>query len=219
MIALSTEQDLALAFDRARFRHAHSYLLQFDRSLARAVQQGGPPVAGQIRLAWWREQIDDLQAGRGSNPILAGLSIALPDKEAAQEHLTRIVDAWEMLLVDDALNDESLLWYAKGRGGNLFRLAANLTPSSDHHDAEAAGILWALVDLARHCSGPAVANRAFGLARAYLGSARQLPRHLRSFALLAYFAERDVVRGSDRLLPAGSPRRLVQAWKFSLGLG
>ena len=62
-------------------------------------------------------------------------------------------------------------------------------------------------------------EHVLGLARAFCGSARRLPGSLRPFALLAYFAERDAIRGFDRLIPLGSPRRIAQAWKFSLGMG
>ena len=219
MIALSAEQGLALAFCGARYRQAFSLLLQFDRSLGRAVQQQGPPVAGQLRLAWWREQIADLHIDRGANLVLTELARLLTAEDSARQDLSRMIDGWEVLLVNDDLSDENLLQYAKERGGGLFCLAAKVAGSGEDTGETEAGIVWALVDLARHCSDPVLANRVIALARAHIRSARQLSRHLRPFALLAHFAECDVVRGSERLLPAGSPRRIVQAWRFSLGLG
>jgi phytoene synthase len=218
MIALSTEQNLALSFCRARLRQIYVQLLQFDRSLGRAVQQGGPPLAGQIRLAWWRDQIAAEQFGRGASPVLAELDRALPDKASAKDKLVRIVDGWELLLGEAGLSDEILLQFASDRGGSLFALAARASRSEAESAAEAAGKLWALVDLARHSSDPALSARAFGLARDYLGSPHTLPHDLLPFSILAYFAERDIVRGSDRLLPSGSPHRILQAWRFSLRL-
>lgn len=219
MIALSTEQELALAFCGRRFREPLSLLLQFDRSLGRAIQQQSAPIAGQIRLAWWRDEVAALEMAPRSNPVLAAFASFIGDQALGKEALAQIVDAWEILLGDGDLSDEGLMDYARARGGSMFRLAADVSQAGARMGLEEAGTLWALVDFARHCADPVLAKRAFELGPAFLGSARQLPGHLRSFAILAYFAERDVIRGFDKMVPAGSPRRIVQAWKFSLGFG
>ncbi|MBL0116186.1 MAG: squalene/phytoene synthase family protein [Sphingomonadales bacterium] len=216
MIELSAEQGLALAFCGARVRALFSNLLQFDRNLARAVQQENAPIAGQIRLAWWRDQVAESPGRRTPSPMLDGL---MQGTALARQLLTQIIDAWEILLAEGELSDETLLHYANGRGSGVFCMAATLSETDASEALEAAGTLWALVDFARHCADPAMSEHVLGLARAFCGSARRLPGSLRPFALLAYFAERDAIRGFDRLIPLGSPRRIAQAWKFSLGMG
>lgn len=220
MIAPSDEQRLALAFCGASLRAPFSLLLGLDRTLGRAAQQQGGPLAGQIRLAWWREQVAALQTGSGEEPLLSALAQAHHDRRLAADRLCRIVDGWEILLGNADLPDEILLAYAAGRGGGVFRLAADMAQiDADAGALDAAGSLWALADFARHCSDPALAARTLALASAFLGSARQISRTLRPFGILAHFAHCDVVRGHGRMIPAGSPHRIVQAWKFSLGLG
>ena len=73
MIELAPEQILALAFCRRRLREPYGLLLRFDRSLGRAMPHLGPPIVGQARLAWWREQIRSSPGSGAPDPVLDGL--------------------------------------------------------------------------------------------------------------------------------------------------
>lgn len=217
MIELTPEQSLALAYGRRRLRDPFSLLLAFDRNLGRAMPHDGPDIVGQIRLAWWREQVGSPARAAAASPLIEGLQSLIETHSIARGDLVALVDGWEILLGNSDLSREGLCAFAMARGGGIFRLAAHISGVSPNDEMVRAGMLWALSDFARHCSDRQLADRTFILARDYLGTAPLLPRALRPFALLAHFAERDAICGLDRLPPAGSPRRIVQAWKFMLG--
>ena len=162
MIALSAEQRLALAYCKTRHREPFSRVLQFDRSLGRAIQQENAPIAGQIRLAWWREEVSALPVSRTPPSLLEGPLQVLP---LAGQMLTQIIDAWEVLLAEDELSDEKLLQYANGRGGGVFCIAAALSDTATTEALAAAGSLWALVDFARHCADPQKSKQVLAHAR------------------------------------------------------
>lgn len=218
MIELPPEQRLALAFCAQGLRERYALLLRFDRGLGRAMPHRGPPVVGQIRLAWWREQILSLSGSGAPDPVLDGLDGLIRAHPEARNGLARLVDGWEALLADPGPSDNRLLDFAKARGGGLFRVACIISGAAAGEAADRAGTIWALADFARHCRDRDLAVRALALALTFGGAPGKLPRKLRPFAILAHFAERDAAHGLERLTPAGSPRRIVQAWKFVLGI-
>ena len=218
MIELAPEQILALAFCRRRLREPYGLLLRFDRSLGRAMPHLGPPIVGQVRLAWWREQIRSSPGSGAPDPVLDGLGGMIGTHPAARAGLAALVDGWEALVADPELSGDRLLEFAKARGGSLFRVACIISGGEAGEPADRAGTLWALVDFARHCSDRDLAAHALALAGAFGGAPRELPRALRPFAILAHFADRDVAGGLERMPRPGSPRRIAQAWKFSFGL-
>jgi len=218
MIELAPEQILALAFGTRALREPYSRLLRLDRSLGRSMPHASPPIVGQIRLAWWREQIQSPSTANAPDPVLLGLEELIRDRPVSRSDIAGLVDAWEILLVDSDLTDDNLHDFSKGRGGGVFRLASAIAGVPADAATERAGMLWALADFSRHCTDCALADRALVLARELSGSARELPRALRPFAILAHFAESDAERGLDQRIAAGSPRRIAQAWKFVLGI-
>lgn len=218
MIELAPEQILALAFCRHDLREPYGLLLRFDRGLARAMPHLGSPIVGQVRLAWWREQILSLSGSGAPDPVLDGLGEMIGTHPAARAGLAALADGWEALLADPDLSGDRLLEFAKARGGSLFRVACIISGGEAGEPADRAGTIWALVDFARHCSDRELAARALAIAGEFRGAPRELPRALRPFAILAHFAERDAAGGLERMPRPGSPRRIAQAWKFTLGL-
>ena len=100
MIELAPEQILALAFCRRRLREPYGLLLRFDRSLGRAMPHLGPPIVGQARLAWWREQIRSSPGSGAPDPVLDGLGGMIGTHPAARAGLAALVDGWEALVAD-----------------------------------------------------------------------------------------------------------------------
>lgn len=219
MIELAPEQTLALAYCRQDLRGPYGLLFRFDRSLARAMPHLGPPIVGQVRLAWWREQVLSLSGSGAPDPVLDGLDDLIGTHPGARAALGALVDGWEALLADSDPSGDRLLDFARARGGRLFRIACIVSGTEAEDAAERAGALWALVDFARHCSDRDLAVHALALAGEFGGAPRELPRALRPFAILAHFAEKDAARGIERPIPSGSPRRIAQAWKFVFGMG
>lgn len=219
MIELAPEQRLALVFGPRELRHAHASLLQFDAFLAKSVTLVREPILGQIRLGWWREQIGRLPSlMAGPDPLLAALDDMIRHHHVQRDDLIALVNAWETMLEDPAPSGSDLIEFARARGGSVFRLASAISGTAINEATDQAGTLWALVDFARHCADTSRAQRALALAAGFVGVARVLPGGMRPFAILARFAERDALRGFNLLTPPGSPRRIVQAWKFVLGL-
>ncbi len=161
-IAWPPDVALALHYGDA---NAHA-LMRFDRILANTVSNARDPALAQLRLAWWRTQLDAPVAGSEGYAAVTVFGA----------RLMPIIDGWEQLLAPLPLDDAGLSAYGEGRGA-IFTL---LGGSPDR------GAGWALADFARHCSDPATACRARALADAALAvrSHRQ-PRPLRILAKLA----------------------------------
>ena len=219
MIELAPEQVLALAFGPNGLRAPQSSLLRFDAFLAKTVRLAREPLLGQIRLGWWREQIGLLPSPRpGPDPLLAALGDLVRHHHIATDDLCALVNAWETMLGETSPNNSALIAMASTRGGAVFRLASAISGSVVDEVTIQAGTVWALVDYARHCTDPGLAHRALELASGFGRVSRMLSRHIRPYAILTRFAERDAMRGLDRMTPIGSPRRIVQAWALVLGL-
>lgn len=164
--------------------------------MADVIATSTQPVLGAIRLAWWRERLEEL--GRGNNapaePRLRAIGTELLPHGVSGRELSKLEDAWFPLLDDfpwKAAQSEGL----RQRGRMLFGIGARLL-DGDPGDTESAGALWSLVDGARHCSD--VHSRMFLLDEARRAIA-ELPRNrppksLRRLTGLAAIAAHDVLR-------------------------
>jgi phytoene synthase len=165
MTMMAWPDDVALALNYAGPEAVA--IMHFDRTLARVIAGARDPALAQLRLAWWRTQLD--------SPV--------PGNEAIQainlfgSRLLPIIDGWEHVLVPLPLTEEALQAYGEGRGGTIFTLLGGNAAS---------GRGWALADFARHCSDPTTRDRARRMAHATLAASRpQQPKPLRILARLA----------------------------------
>lgn len=195
------ERALALAYAPRQARSALAALWALDEQLGAIVARTENPVVGQMRLTWWHDALSELRSSRPADPVLAALAAAPAIEPAA---LLPMIDGWEALLDPLPLPDEALGRYAQARGGVLFRLSGELL-GEQPGGIEAAGRLWALIDLAFRVSDRRTAERALALAPQPKG---RLPRPLR---LLVTLAARDLRRGLDRPRRQGSPARVARA--------
>ena len=157
--------DMALALNYAG-ADAHA-LMRFDRTLALTVANARDPALAQLRLAWWRAQLDVPVAGNdGAEAILRFGPRLLP-----------IIDGWEQLLAPLPLEEAALQVYGEGRGGTIFALLGG---------AAMQGKGWALADFARHCTDAPTRAIARRMADAALcGTLGGQPKSLRILARLA----------------------------------
>lgn len=92
---LPPAQRLALSYSSAATRSAWFALLALDSRLAGLVGRAREPMIAQLKLAWWRDQLDrpDLAAGH-PEPLLVAM------RKAALEtaRLVCLVDGWEAAL-------------------------------------------------------------------------------------------------------------------------
>ena len=182
----------------ASVRPAFEALWNIDLALADIVATSTEPMLGAVRLAWWRERLDDLD-------IPDGPPIGEPRLEAADQYLawsvtngavlSELADAWLLLLHPFPWDDE----VAEGlreRGRLLFWIGGRIL-GCESLDTDGPGALWSLMDGAFHCSDQA--SRAFLLTEARkINLPRTIARELRPLTVLAAVAVSDA-RGRGQL--------------------
>jgi phytoene synthase len=174
-------------------RPAFFALWNLDLAFADVVSTSSDPRLGAIRMAWWRERLDELdRSGEPpAEPRLRAVAAELLPRGIGGRELSQLEDAWLPLLEPfpwGATQGEAL----KLRGRILFGMGARLL-GAGAEDAEQAGALWSLVDGAEHCTDPA--SKTFMLVEA-ANAAAQLPSKacaaLRPLTLLAALAAHDL---------------------------
>jgi phytoene synthase len=206
---LGRDRALAFSYLPIAFRQSITGLFLIDGAMGDVVRTTQEPMVGEIRLAWWRERLEELDEG-----VLAPAEPRLQDVEryvlprVTGHDVAELEPGWLKLFAPFPWTEETseAIWL---RGNRLFGLAARLLDQPDEH-LQSAGGLWALVDVARHCSdGPSRAlllKQALGFARGLSGTRFQ--RRLRPLSMLASLAIADCRRG-EPFEPEGTPRRVA----------
>jgi phytoene synthase len=175
-------------------RPAFAALWALDLAFADVVATSSDPRLGAIRLAWWRERLEQLDQGdpTPSEPRLQKVAADLLPRGVSGAELSGLEDCWAPMLEGFPWGPEQVEGFRQ-RGRLLFGIGARLVGSAAA-DAEKAGELWSLHDGAAHCSDPS--SRAL-LDEAARKAARDLPgktplrlRPLTVIAALAATGER-----------------------------
>ena len=181
---------------------------RLDLAFADVVATTSEPALSAIRLAWWRERLEELDAGLGApaEPRLAAVAAELLPRGISGKALSQLEDAWLPLL-------SPFPWGAAAaegmrlRGRLLFGAGARLL-DADAAAAEPAGAVWSLIDAAQHCSD--AESRAFLLAEARaIELPRKAPAALRALTVLTALAAvniREPTSGVARGLAASRHR-------------
>ena len=144
---------VAALFARANVRPHLFALYAFNYEIAKTAETVSQPLAGQIRLQWWRDAIGELCAGKTrDHPVVRALGEAIREHELPQVLFDQMIDAREMDLEEMPFPDmASLEAYADATSGNVMRLAARILGAGDRLDAAAreAGIAYAIAGLLR----------------------------------------------------------------------
>ncbi len=204
---------LAMGYAMRVNRGLLSTLFAFDARMAQIVRSARDPVLGQLRLAWWRNQLEQDQQGP-TDPLISDI-LALGGDVS---HWSSMVSGWECLLDDMPLSQDVLLRYASGRGGSLFEIAYEEAGLCDNADFMRVGQGWALADFAFRCSDQRTAECALLLSRksfVALRTVKRVPR-LRPLVVLAGLTARDARDGLPRRIPLGAPRRMARAMRYAL---
>lgn len=181
--------DLVLSYAPASKRPAFAALLALDSALGQVLRTTREPMVGQMRLAWWREALEQLDfAPAPGEPVLQALAAEALPRGVDGAQLAQLVDGWEPLLGD--IDAVAIAAHADLRGAVLFKLAGALLAASPSDPVLPAGKGWALVDLANNLSATAlsVTIRTQGitfLRDAYSGQWSPNARALGALALLA----------------------------------
>jgi phytoene synthase len=211
---LTPEAGLALAWSAPGLRGPLSTVLQFDRRLARIAARTREPVLGQMRLAWWRDELGKPMAERPrGDAVLDEIGLHWEERKAV---LVAMVDGWEALVTAERIGSEQADAFAAGRGGFFAALAPEGASRALTARLEVAGRSWALADAAARISDPAERKVliAVGLAQASLSSPR-FPRALAGLAVLESLARRALLRGGRLLMEGrGAPIAALRAAIF-----
>jgi 15-cis-phytoene synthase len=168
-------------------RPAFATLWNLDLALADVVASTTEPALGAIRLAWWRERLEELDAGvpPPGEPRLSAIARQLLSRSVSGKELSQLEDAWLPLLEPFPWGDPQA-HALRLRGQILFGIGARLLGGNPEY-AEAAGAFWSLIDGALHCSD--AESRQILLAAAEATAlARKVPRVLRPLTVLAAVA-------------------------------
>jgi 15-cis-phytoene synthase len=172
-------------------------------ALADVVATSSDPRLGAIRLAWWRERLEELDTGGPvpAEPRLQAVAEELLMRGVCGKELSQLEDAW-LPVLEPFPWGRSQAAGLKLRGRILFGVGARLLghPSAE---AESSGELWSLVDGAAHCSDRQSNDLLFKEARGVRLSARS-PAKLRTMTVLGALAASDMEgrRGVARVATA-----------------
>jgi len=199
---------LALSYVPADNRAALHALFAIDAAMGDVVRTTSEEMLGPIRLAWWRERLEELDTGEGApaEPRLQAVERELVPRGIPGTDCAALEGGWLRLFDPFPWTAETseAIWF---RGNLLFGLGARLL-GQEAERIQAAGGFWALVDVARHCSDADSRDMLLGQAQTFaraLGGTR-FASALRPLSMLAALAERDCRRGAP-FEPEGAPGR------------
>lgn len=211
---LDPDRRVALAYAPARARPGLEALWRLDVTLGAVLAGKREPMAARIRLAWWRDALERLDAAPPPpEPVLRAIAAHVLPAGVGGAEIAEMVEGWSVLLDEETLDAGALRTYAERRGGLLFRHSARLLGGA--HDAAQAGMRWALVDLARHSTKAGEKAAALDAA-ARIAPEPAWPRSLRPLAMLSLLGRRDAERHPLPLEEQGAPARLLRLLKYRL---
>jgi phytoene synthase len=189
-------------------------LYAYDHELARAPKVASNPILGEIRLAWWREALDEIFAGAPvrHHPAVQALAAAVARRSLPRPPLEAMIDARLRELDPQPLEVAEALAWAQATGGQAAELArAILDPRAMLGTAGAAGAAWAL---ARRVPGRPDLAEAF---RSLLAQGRREARTLSPGAFPAVAHAVFAPRRARGEAVAGLSARLRITWAVARG--
>jgi phytoene synthase len=172
-------------------------LWRLDLAFADIISTTTDPMLGAIRMAWWRERLDELDSNGKvpAEPRLQAVAHELLPRGIRGGELSHLENGWVPLL-------QPFPWtelVAEGlelRGRLLFGLGGRLLGGDA--DAESAGALWSLADGARHCSDADSREMLEHEARHALAALpRRARRRVRPLTILAAVSAADLLSGGS----------------------
>ena len=194
---LGADIGLALTYAPLPNRGALAALFSLDRAMGDVVRTTKEPLLGPIRLAWWRERLEELDddGTAPAEPRLQQAAAELIPRGVTGRELAALESGW-LRMFDPfpwTVQTSEAIWF---RGNLLFGLGARVVGRADAR-IQGAGGLWTLVDAARHCSDPQsramLVEQARSFARGLAGV--RFPGLLRPLSTLTVLAIRDCRRG------------------------
>ena len=131
-------------------------LYAFNTELDHIVASVSEPMAGQIRLQWWRDAVDLATVGtRTGNPVADALTAAITEHNLSKDRLIAMVEARVPSMFGEApLDDKALKTFLRETEGAVFELAAailgdrgNSAKAAAAHASVAYGLTQTLLKL------------------------------------------------------------------------
>lgn len=207
------ERALALVYAAPDRRQALAVLWRLDERLAQVLDNAQEPMIRLIRLAWWREALEALDARPAPDePLLQDVVAHVFPCGITGADLAELEAGWTALV--DVPPDVKA--HAAARGRVLFALAARIIGNGGGTESARladAGEGWVLVDRLARGEGEAQAAelRAQALRLLERAGAKRWPRNLRALGVLAALALRDARPGGLEKRRPGSPARIWRA--------
>lgn len=144
------ERYLACLFAPAERRAALFAVLAANHEIAKTAEVVSDPTIGRIRLQWWRDSLDGIEAGTPrAHEVVQQLAEAVTRDGRILDRLRAVVDAREADLDGEAPETlDDLEAYAADTAGVLHAALADLL-GADPEAAAEAGTAWGLVGLMR----------------------------------------------------------------------
>jgi phytoene synthase len=157
-------------------------LFGIDDAMADVVVRATQPALAAVKLAWWRERLEQLDQGKvPAEPRLQDAARELLPLGITGHSLAQLEEGWAALL-----QEAPDLELVRERGAVLFGLGARLLKADlDDQTVRSAGHLFAVAD-GRRRRLPAVAIQVAAILKA--------PRKIRPLTALAALAARDLRR-------------------------
>jgi phytoene synthase len=195
--ALPLASRIALGHCPQAQRAALGAALMLDYRLSQLVARTSEAMLGQMRLAWWRETLQQPPAARPrGDAVLDAVSDSWAQTCAP---LIALVDGWEYLLQPEPIDTAAARAFAEGRAAALVA-ACGYDAGTGREAAAVAARVWALGDLAARVSdaGERRALIALGLTEARQRTRLTPPG--RALAVLGALGARALARGGRPLM-------------------
>ena len=194
---IGADRELALLHTPLKVRPAFEALWALDSAMGDVVARATEPALAAIKLAWWRERLEELDNGPPpAEPRLRAVAQELLGRGISGARLGQLEAGWAALL-----QPELDATPVAERGALLFAIGGDLLGAGDDRLAEA-GSLYALASVGRRG-----VPELFEAARGYLQriAAHRFGRRVRPLTMLARAAARDL-SGAE---PEGSRARVA----------
>ena len=172
MSALTASLDIVRAQDRDRYlaallapAPARDHLLAlyaFDLELRAIGERVNEPLAGEMRLQWWRDALAaQAHGGASGNPVADDLQAAIAAGRLPLDALQASVDAHDFDFYNELFaTDDELTAYLGASFGAITQFACLILAGGEDsasgtaagHAGVAAGLLWVLLNLPRHAA-------------------------------------------------------------------